>query len=256
MAIPDAVNYKIVRSITHLQELQVQLERYLHTNPAQLIGEQQSNSDDIVGVIRSKDPIPAILPIIIGDCLQNLRSSLDYLVWELVLAAKNKPGINNAFPICSSVEAFDDQLTRRRRLEGVCPDAIDEIRELQPYHCGADFAKSLLWIIDSLCNVNKHRRVLLTHLHGQLAPDDFQTKMVNGKLWGLLDISAMRNPKSIGQVAMMDAPPGPAAQVNRSVIVFVSFNEGSASNMEVGLVMNELIKFMSKSVLPKFERFF
>lgn len=44
--------------------------------------------------------------------------------------------------------------------------------------------------------------------------------------------------------------------MNRSVIVFVSFNEGSASNMEVGFVMNELIKFMSKSVLPKFERFF
>lgn len=98
--------------------------------------------------------------------------------------------------------------------------------------------------------------MLLTHLHGQLAPDDFQIKTVDGKLWGLLDISAMRNPTSIGPIPMMDAPPTLEGQVNRSVLVFVSFNEGSARNMEVGFVMNELIKFVSESVLLKFERFF
>src|SRR5260221_6201230 len=39
------------------------------------------------------------LALIFGDILSNLRSALDYLVWQLVLNSGRKPGRQTAFPI-------------------------------------------------------------------------------------------------------------------------------------------------------------
>ena len=41
--------------------------------------------------------------MIVGDFLANVRSSLDYLIWELALAAKNNPTDKNMFPICTTL---------------------------------------------------------------------------------------------------------------------------------------------------------
>jgi hypothetical protein len=55
-----------------------------------MVREPSVSTDDLVFIFRAKEPIPTRFGLIIGDSLQNLRSSLDYLVWELVLAAKNQ----------------------------------------------------------------------------------------------------------------------------------------------------------------------
>src|SRR5437867_685996 len=39
----------------------------------------------------------------IGDCLHNLRCALDYLVYQLVLAANNKPSGSNMFPVAKNI---------------------------------------------------------------------------------------------------------------------------------------------------------
>jgi hypothetical protein len=63
-------------------------------------------------------PNPDKVSLIIGDGLQNIRSALDYLVWELVLAANAEPGEKHQFPICAIPKAFKDEI-RRGRLSGL-----------------------------------------------------------------------------------------------------------------------------------------
>ena len=84
-------------------------------------------------------------------------------MWELCLAANSVPGTKNAFPICTTDAHFDKAL-QRRRLTGLSACAVAEIRELQPYTHGQDYQSSNLWLLDELCNINKHRRVLLAEV--------------------------------------------------------------------------------------------
>jgi hypothetical protein len=44
--------------------------------------------------------------------------------------------------------------------------------------------------------------------------------------------------------------------VNLKIAAFVAFNEGAAQNLEVGLVLGEMLKYIRFTVLPRFERFF
>src|SRR5689334_7092437 len=108
-------------------------------------------------------PIPVQLPLIIGDCIQNIRSALDYLVGELVLAANRKPDEHHAFPVCNTPEAFKES-QKRKRLTGLSKEMIAEIEALQPYIVGARLRDHAFWILDRLCNINKHRRILLTKM--------------------------------------------------------------------------------------------
>src|SRR5258708_22420551 len=161
MALPDSVKWKLIRAQEHLDALQTETQRYYQSNPAKVVRQAEGSPDEFIGEIVWDGPIPMSIPLVIVDFIQNLRSSLDYLVWELVLTAKNTPTHNNMFPICTTPEAFDAQLARHR-LDGIPADAVTEIRTLQPYHDGQDVKGNVLAMIDDFCNINKHRRLLST----------------------------------------------------------------------------------------------
>jgi len=51
----------------------------------------------------SKGPVvPPVLSAIIGDAIHNLRVSLDYLMWQLVVAAGETPNDDTSFPILTT----------------------------------------------------------------------------------------------------------------------------------------------------------
>src|SRR5258708_39755773 len=87
MASLDSVELKVFRAAVHYKELEGEFEKYFQTNPAKGGRQQEGSPDQYIGKVAPKAPIPARFPLIIGDCLQNRRSSLDYVVWELVTAA-------------------------------------------------------------------------------------------------------------------------------------------------------------------------
>jgi hypothetical protein len=257
MAVPDAVIYKIVRAQEHLQALAAELDGYYKLHPAKVVRQEEGSPDEYSGCLETEGPIPAKLPVIMGDSLQNLRSSLDYLVWELVLAAKNTPGKHNMFPICSTPQAFSDAAVKQRRLLGIPVDAMAIIERLQPYNCG-DFSKSLLWLVDDLCNINKHRRVPLTRMHGGVAPEGTETKTVNGEVWTRVDLSKIKDDTKIGPFPIVDGSEGPGIQVpmHLHVIAFIAFDEGAAKGMHIAVVMAGMLEYVYKSAMPLFEEFF
>ena len=255
MSIPNPVIWKIYHSNAHLKEFQTEVEAFFKTNPGKVVQEPGGDPDQFVGTFQATSPIPGRLPIIIGDCLQNLRSALDYLVWELVLVAKNEPGRHNMFPICSTKEAFDQQISRNR-LKGVTPEAVAEIQSWQPYHLGQDFDKSMLWILDDLCNINKHRRVLLTSIVG--GPSDVQLQTINGQLFGRVDFRSIKKDAKIGPFPIVAGPQGRGVKVdvNPNITAYLAFDEGSTQGMDVGFVVSHLLRLVTETILPRFERFF
>ena|ERR1700694_1925691 len=256
MPLPDSVLWKVFRSKAHAIELQTEIQRYFCTNPARIVRVEGGNPDEFIGTVEAGGPIPGRLPIILGDCLQNLRSALDYMVWELVLTAKNEPGRHNMFPICGTLEAFENQLVKRNRLKGVNPGAIAEIQSLQPYHYGQDFEKAMLWVLDDLCNINKHRRVLLTDLKG--GPSDLELQHIDGEVFGRVNLASIKKDAKIGPYPIVDGARGPGIKmdVNPNVAVYVAFNEGTTQDLDIGSVLAGMLKYVELELLPRFEPFF
>jgi hypothetical protein len=255
--IPDSVRWKLLRAQEHLAELGVETQRYYKKNPAKVMRQEYGSPDEFIGKIVPAISIPARIPLIIGDFLQNLRSSLDYLVWELVLAAKNTPTKDNMFPICITPQLFNQQLTRGR-LQGIPVDAVAEIEALQPYHSGKDAEGSVLAVIDNLCNINKHRRVIMTMFRGGMAPSDFVTTEIDGQMYGSLNFSTLLNEGAkIGPFPIVDGPQGPGLKMNvpLQLVAFVAFNEGAAQDVEVGFALSILAGYVVQS-MANFEKFF
>jgi hypothetical protein len=102
-----------------------------------------------------KETPPVDFALILGDLLSNLRATLDYLVWQLVLAAGNTPTDRNAFPCVKQGTNWPS--VRGDRLQGVDACSAAEIDKLQPYHRTQDPERHLLAVLDRINNLNKHR---------------------------------------------------------------------------------------------------
>jgi hypothetical protein len=252
MASLDSVKLKVIRAAEHLKSLEGEAIRYFAGNPGSIVTETEDKSGRIILRFVAVTPVPAIVPIIVGDAIQNLRSALDYLVWELVLAAKNVPTEKNMFPICTSPEAFKDQIARGR-LTGIAPDALTEIETLQPHYYGQKCEGAPIRVIDAFCNINKHRRVLLTVLAVHVARTQI-TSSESGT--SVQEILSPRYHDAEIAVGPVPSKAGETVEMKGDFISFITFDEGAAKGMDISGVLNQLWHFVDKALLPKFEKFF
>src|ERR1019366_2672930 len=98
-------------------------------------------------------PIPVSIPLIAGDFCYCLRSGLDQLAWQLARINKvAQPRTATSFPIFSTEppDGFKD------KTKDILPRAVEVIEALQPYHRGAAFKEHPLWLLNELCNIDKH----------------------------------------------------------------------------------------------------
>jgi hypothetical protein len=87
--------------------------------------------------------------------ISNLRTTLDYLVWQLVLASGKRPSRRTSFPVAHRPKDWEVQ--SRTSLRGVDPEWVEEIEAAQPYHWGERQSIHPLAILDHVNNLNKHR---------------------------------------------------------------------------------------------------
>jgi len=87
--------------------------------------------------------------------ISNLRASLDYLIWQLVLLSGNRPGRRTGFPVVR--RAKDWEVQSRTALRGVDPEWVARIEERQPFKRRERPSIHPLAILDHVSNLNKHR---------------------------------------------------------------------------------------------------
>lgn len=152
----DSVRLKLDRAEEHFNAIAAVLDKF-SIGRCEFIPEEDEETH--LGFQRVHLPKPpAQLPLMIADFLYNIRSALDHLVWQLVLAQDSVPQKGKtAFPICDNRENFETQ-RKRHRLDGVPDRAAVLIESFQPY-AGRD---QTLRTLSSLHERDKHQTLNLT----------------------------------------------------------------------------------------------
>jgi hypothetical protein len=128
----DHVHVKIERAKEHIHDFNARLAVFKKSCPYPVITEEDPQTGDIVFRVRIKSEIPLSCAAILGDGIQNLRSALDHLAYQLVLANGSTPTRRTAFPISTDAKKYE--LYARGKVKGMKKTAVDKIDFLQPYH--------------------------------------------------------------------------------------------------------------------------
>lgn len=163
------VELRVLRAREHLQELDKHIQDYLVSKPYRLTV-QPDAALSVYRITVHHTPPPLELAAIVGDVLHNLRSALDHLARQLVLAHGGVPvdgggGGTTTFPITSP--EFDP--ARRRGpvkvAGGIAPAALQLLESLQADQQAAP-DQDPLWLLHHLNNIDKHRTLHLTAFTG------------------------------------------------------------------------------------------
>ncbi len=139
------------------------------------------------------------------------------------------------FPISLTEADYKQAVTKRGRLDGVPIKAIAIIEHFQPY-LQPNPKETVLGILDELTNVNKHRMVIFTTLHGftsELPPSI---------------------PYLMGVVRNVDTEGTILKEVPMRGIL--TLQEGFTKNIEITNCIDTAARFISEEMLPLFEEFF
>jgi hypothetical protein len=155
----SCVRLKLDRANKHIECFRLNLEAFLKQDPApfgfrpeERPGAGEAVEHILYAVVR-KHP-PRELALLIGDAIQNMRTALEYLAYELSSPRARKSG-NTSFPIFSDECEFKVKgLPRIKTIKG---DERTFIERVQPYAASKVPSDDPLAILRRLSNLDKHQ---------------------------------------------------------------------------------------------------
>jgi hypothetical protein len=234
--LPEQIQWKLYRAKQHYEELVSAVGPWMNGDPGQLVLHPDSTPENPLCLYTNKDPIPAYFSLIAGDFLQNLRSVMDYLVWQLIVANGNVPHkTSTGFPVCKS--HADWEKASARKINGASQEAMKLLETLQPYPNRRNGDIPLpMEVLDELTNENKHRQLLFTSLATIIKPDE-ECPFPHIEL----EITRIRGNKVV---------PG------ERLLAYLVFKEGIIKGIEVTRALGIIATYMDTDVLPLFKKFF
>lgn len=159
------IHAKLLRAENQLKQITHEADRLCSDVQHGIVREVREEVDKQVWVYRGKVPnAPIGWSVTFGEILYNLRSALDHLVWQLVLANGQTPGRHNAFPITNDAQGWEK--IKNNLLNGVNSRHKSMIGQLQPFAGGntLPFDVSKLKLLDNLSNIEKHRYLIVAFI--------------------------------------------------------------------------------------------
>jgi hypothetical protein len=160
----DLVEAKIDRAGEHIDVLYNEIRDWAKVNPYSVETEPKGQSTHHrLNVRLHRVPDVRRWGLLFGDAVNNLRSSLDHLVYALAIRASGQdppPDSNRLqFLILDDPSAWQAQ--SRRRLGPLSDQMRTAIEAVQPYKLGSQNLahSSVLWWIGELDNAAKHRMI-------------------------------------------------------------------------------------------------
>jgi hypothetical protein len=148
---------KIGRAYHHLNILEEQVGSFFKTDPYTIITRFNADRTECRFNISVSDRIPQDeWGLIVGDCVHNVRSALDHLVWEIAesFSGHQPTDSDTQFPIFRTRDAFCTSCERYIGRLPVYAQAL--IEQLQPYHASCP-SEHPLWLCRHLDNDDKHK---------------------------------------------------------------------------------------------------
>jgi len=161
---------KLLRASEHFKTLEDEITAFLKREPYLFVRETEPKRTQYR--VKVVEEFPPHIAVVVGDVLQNARSSLDHLAWRL---AGDNAVRATSFPI---YDKRDDYFAQDRRgkpttnsglfkVAALPKKAQTIIETMQPYH-GTDLGRTL-GLLHDFARIDRHR---LLHLVGG-ASDDF-----------------------------------------------------------------------------------
>lgn len=170
---------RLDRAFHHLQSLKAEVARWKEKRPYRVVNEGDADSVYKFVKVRVLEDPPPVLGSIVGDCVHNLRSALDNLVYGLAESRNGgplPPEIENRpeFPVFRDRAKFLSK--GKNRIRDIAPVAQTIIQGLQPYRRGRVYWNDPLWQLHELSNRDKHRLPFMM----LLLPDEYPEFFVRG----------------------------------------------------------------------------
>lgn len=151
------VQAKFDRACIHAETLRLAAAKAVGGQPYFVTHQTESDGWHVFRWRIRREPDLGGLSVLYGDMLYNLRATLDYIVWQLVLANNGTPTNQHAFPIVKLSQNWAAAVGWR--LQGVDPRWINAIAQLQPFdpsHGGIP-ERHPLAVLGYVNDCNKHR---------------------------------------------------------------------------------------------------
>jgi hypothetical protein len=125
----DGMLVKLARADEHLDTIQKDIQRLIHTNVDLIPSEFDPNTGQYVFRAQRDNLSADWLSPVVGDFVHNAKAALDYLVWELTGAAGTT---RTEFPIFTDPDRY--RTDAPRKIKGIPPEAVTVIKKLQPFY--------------------------------------------------------------------------------------------------------------------------
>ena len=204
--------------------------------------------------------------LIIGDIVNNLRSSLDYIAYELAIAHSKvltkKQARSCQFPIVGDEDrngvggaGAKNWKTNSSTIQCIDPNAQAVIEGVQPFKLGGDFREHPLWHLQELSNINKHR---FLHIAAACAtPITIQDCILDPQSLLLkIPIAADETPTVVAELkGIRTIDPNKTVDMNVSAEIRLAFADGPMRPLLVLEALGRIHQFVRKEVLLPLEQF-
>lgn len=246
----DGVRAKVERAKEHFEYLAVRVDEFLAMEPYGYTVAADPRTGDNVVVATVKDRPPLVWGVIIGDVVHNLRSSLDHLVYQLIVLNGDTPDRRSEFPIFSSVKEYE--ASGEAKVKKVAPAAQKIIKKLVPDPTKGSVDDHPLWLIHELNRLDKHQ--VLTVVGGAVATPRTQIGGT-GVIRRLIGGGPPRCPLEDGTELLRYSLLGVDVEVDFEF--YVAFEDGGPARCKrVIPTLQGAIGFLEKELIPQFEPFF
>jgi hypothetical protein len=250
---------KLDRAEEHLHALDDEILAYLDSQPFKIVvNVQPSDPSTVLIEFHVTTQPPERLSVILGDCIHNLRSSLDHIACDLVTKAGGSCD-HTQFPIADSM--LDKNANPKQPLTvgaAIDPQALAFIDALQPYHRGQDAPSHPLAIVRDLSNIDKHQTLhtTATYVTGTQVFMQFPDGILLG---GQLTHRVARDQTVIGVFPLsepFDPAANPDVEVSAGGSAFVAIEQaGPWADRPVAVLVDEVLQFIRRDVVAGLEPF-
>jgi len=179
----SSVRAKIDRAKHHLRDIDATLKLLLGAKTdtsVQIAHQFDRERKQLIVNLAKCAPIDPALSLMIGDCVHNLRSALDHLVYRLALenGTARTAADKTFFPIYLKKAQFDQRVEKLVK-PFISAAAQTEIEKSQPYSAYDVPEEADIWILSQLDIFDKHR--LLVIADQKFAATVFTLTLLNGE---------------------------------------------------------------------------
>ena len=177
---------KVQRAYRHINEIQHHFATFLDSDFCKLHIETEPDTGHHLLKLDSLAPMPADIPLSIGDTVHNLRAALDYLTSKVVRDAGGNDS-RVSFPMHETRDAliasFETHPTTGKKggnalIKDAAPDLVEIIVDtIKPYKTG-NFP---LWALGKIDNIDKHSLLVPIFMPTGLTGVDLEDE--NSNVW-------------------------------------------------------------------------